>query len=87
VKYLLLEVQGQREYRGHKPGNRFVTKLDPALERGIARGNVVVIAEVEPSIAERDFGFPDDWPPSAADAAHTEAPEGASLVFEGRKQK
>jgi len=83
VKYLLLEVQGQRQYRGHHPGAQFVTKFDPALERGIARGNVVVIAEVEPSLAERDFGLPEDWPPPAADAAHTEAPEGASSISKG----
>jgi hypothetical protein len=61
VKYLLLEVQGQREYRGHKPGDQFVTKLDPALERGITRGNVVVIAEVEPKLVEGQYGLPEDW--------------------------
>jgi hypothetical protein len=72
VKYLLLEVQGQREYRGHKPGDQFVTKLDPALERGIARGNVVVIAEVEPKLSEGQYGLPEDWPASSADATVTE---------------
>jgi hypothetical protein len=73
VKYLLLEVQGQREYRGHKPGEQFVTRLDPALERGIARGNVVVIAEVEAQLSEGQYGLPEDWPTlSSADATVTE---------------
>jgi hypothetical protein len=73
VKYLLLEVQGQREYRGHKPGDQFVTKLDPALERGIVRGNVIVIAEVEPQLSEGKYALPESWPaPSPADATVTE---------------
>jgi hypothetical protein len=73
VKYLLLEVRGQREYRGHRPGDQFVTKLDPALERGIDRGNVVVIAEVEPKLSEGQYGLPEDWPASlSADATVTE---------------
>jgi hypothetical protein len=73
VKYLLLEVRGQREYRGHKPGDQFVTKLDPALERGIARGNVIVIAQVEPELSEGQYGLPPDWPASlSADATVTE---------------
>jgi hypothetical protein len=73
VKYLLLEVQGQREYRGHKPGDQFVTKLDPALERGIARGNVIVIAQVDPELSEGHYGLPEDWPTSSsADATVTE---------------
>jgi hypothetical protein len=87
VKYLLLEVQGQREYRGHRPGDQFVTKLDPALERGIARGNVTVVAEVDPKLSEGRYGLPDDWPQRAADAANTEAPQGASLISEGGKKK
>jgi hypothetical protein len=73
VKYLLLEVQGQREYRGHKPGERFVTRLDPALERGIVRGNVVVLAEVEQKLSEGQYGLPEDWPASSsADITLTE---------------
>lgn len=73
MKYLLFEVCGTREYRGHRPGDQFVTKLDPALERGIARGNVVVIAEVEPKLSEGQYGLPEDWPAeSPADATVTE---------------
>jgi hypothetical protein len=72
VKYLLLEVQGQREYRGHRPGEQFVTRLDPALERGIVRGNVIVIAEVEAKLAEGQYGLPEDWPTLSADATVTE---------------
>lgn len=86
MNYLLLEVIGQREYRGHKPGERFVTRIDPALERGINRGNVRVIGEVDPGVREGDFGLPDDWPRPAADAANTEAPKGASFVSEGGKK-
>jgi hypothetical protein len=65
MRYLLLEVMGQREYRGHKPGEQFVTRLDPALERGIARGNVRVLAEVEQALGKH--ALPKDWPPLAAD--------------------
>jgi hypothetical protein len=73
VNYLLLEVQGQREYRGHRPGEQFVTRLDPALERGIARGNVIIIAQVEPKLSEGHYGLPLDWPaPLSADATVTE---------------
>jgi hypothetical protein len=73
VKHLLLEVQGQREYRGHRPGERFVTKLDPALERGIVRGNVTVIAEVEVDLSEGRYGLPEDWSAAAsADGTVTE---------------
>jgi lipoate-protein ligase B len=73
VKYLLLEVVGKREYRGHKPGDQFVTKLDPALQRAIERPNVVVIAEVEPELSEGQYGLPEDWPASSsADVTLTE---------------
>ena len=73
MKFLLLEVIGTREYRGHKPGEQFVTRIDPALERGIARGNVVVIAEVEQKLREGEYALPDDWPaPDPADATVTE---------------
>lgn len=76
----MLEVIGRREYRGHKPGDQFVTKLDPALQRGIDRGNVRVLAEVEPSIEHRDHGLPRDWPPREANAsAATEATERSPL--------
>jgi len=86
VKYLYLEVIGRREYRGHRPGTRFVTNVDPALERGIARGNVRVIAEVDAGVKAGTYGLPPDWPRSAADAANTEAPKGASFVSEGGKK-
>lgn len=62
MNYLLLEVIGHRQYRGHQPGERFVTRMDPALQRGIERGNVRVLAEVEPKIQEGQYGLPEDWP-------------------------
>ncbi len=69
MKYLLLEVIGTRPYRNHHVGDHFITKVDEALERGIARGNVRVITEVQRRLGE--FGFPKDWPRSAADAQLT----------------
>ena len=72
MRYLLLEVTGTREYRGHKVGDRFVTNLDPALRRGIDRGNVRVLAEIDPGLKVGDYGLPEDWPLLAADDQVTE---------------
>jgi hypothetical protein len=82
----LFLVLGTRQYRGHRPGERFEARLDPALERGIARGNVQLLEMIDPSIREGESRLPEDWPPRAADAANTEAPKGASLVSEGGKK-
>lgn len=78
MTYLLVQVIGRRAYRNHHVGDHIVVKEDDSIRRGIARGNLRVITEVQRRL--RDFGFPRDWPPTRADAAHTEAPEGASLI-------
>ena len=81
--YYLFEVIGKRQYRGHQPGERFVSRLDPALERAVQRPNVVVLAEVETSIKHREHGLPRDWPREANAPADTEAPKGAFFMREG----
>ncbi len=75
MTYLLLEVVGTRRYRDHDVGDHFITKLDDALQRGIDRGNLRVVTEVQRRLGE--FGFPKDWPRSAADV---------TLVSRGGKQ-
>lgn len=81
----LYEVVGKREYRGHKPGDRFEARLDRNAERrAIVRGDILLIRRIIPSIEGCAYTFPDGWLSGGADAASTEAPEGASLVLGGR---
>lgn len=80
-------VTGKRKYRWHDPGTTFEARLDPDAERrAIERGSIRVLEMIQPDLEEGSFVLPDDWPPSAADAPHTEAPQGASLVSEGGKK-
>lgn len=60
------EVIGTREYRGHKPGERFEAKLDPGAEdRAVRRGDIRVIRRVQPRLPA-GWRLPDDWPTGAA---------------------
>ena len=80
-------VTGKRQYRWHAPGTTFEAKLDPlAEERAIARGSIRVLAVLRSELPDGSYELPDDWPRPAADAAHTEAPKGASFVSEGGKR-
>ena len=73
MKHYLFEVVGKREYRGHRPGEQFITRMDPALERALERPNVVIVAVIDPKIQEGQYGLPQDWPTIApADATVTE---------------
>ena len=85
MRHGLFQVVGRRQYRGHPTGTRFEARLDAAMQRALDRGDLRLIEEVEPSLKEGTYTLPDDWPPSAADAAHTEAPKGASLIRGGGK--
>lgn len=75
-------VIGQRQYRGHKPGERFEARLDPAVEeRAIRRGDIRLLRRITPSLQPGSFTLPDDWPPGQPTvSSSTEAPEGASLI-------
>jgi len=84
VTHGLFEVTGRREYRGHVTGTRFEARMDVALQRAINRGDIRLIAEVEPSLEPGSYQLPTDWPPIAADApAHTEGRREAPLLVEG----
>lgn len=73
-------VTGNRQYRGHSPGDMFEAKLDPAVERrAIQRGAIQLLDRVTPALAPGSYRLPPDWPPAGADTpAHQEAPQGAS---------
>lgn len=80
MTYGVYEVIGQRQYRGHKPGERFEAQLDPDAEwRAIKRGDIRLLERVKPELpaARR---LPDDWPPNGADTAKQEAPRSASFT-------
>ena len=56
------EVTGKREYRGHSPGSTFEARIPPGPEsRAIARGDIVRIRTVEPSIQPGSFSLPEGW--------------------------
>jgi len=81
VIYTVYRVTGKREYRGHKPGSQFEAILDPGPEqRAIARGDITVIARVEPCLEAGSFSFPDGWLPTdtaQSDGAATSADRNA----------
>lgn len=56
------EVVGRREYRGHQPGEIFEARLPVGPEsRAIARGDIVRLRTVEPSIQPGSFSLPEGW--------------------------
>jgi hypothetical protein len=50
VRYGLFEVTGHFNYRGHKRGERFESRITPPIERGVARGNIVMLQEIIPDV-------------------------------------
>jgi hypothetical protein len=77
-------VIGNREYRGIKPGEEFVARLDRGAEqRARHRGDIKFLRHINPTIEARHLRFPDGWLPANPDPQSDEAPEGASLVEEG----
>lgn len=75
----LFEVIGRRQYRGHRPGDQFEARYDPAIDRAICRKDIRFVKWVESCLPQGHW-LPKDWPPQAADTAQTEAPQGASLM-------
>lgn len=56
----IYQVVGRREYRGHKPGERFMARLDRNAEgRAIQRGDIALLERVTPGLPER-WGLPAD---------------------------
>jgi len=74
-------VTGRRQYRGHEPGTVFEALIDGGAElRAIGRGDIELLERVTPSVKPGSFALPDPWPPAAATARQTEAPQGASRI-------
>jgi len=74
VTHVLLRVTGRRQYRGHTPGTEFETRYDASIERAVYRGDITILAEIEPELP-RGSWLPRDWPPRAADATTTRGAE------------
>lgn len=73
--YAVYKVTGKRAYRGHKPGDTFEARLDPAAEaRAVQRGDIVALERIEITLVKGSYALPKDWPPSEADDKET--PEG-----------
>jgi hypothetical protein len=62
MRFGLYRVTGRREYRGHKPGSEFEASLERGAERrAIARGDIELVAVVEPALQPGSFTFPRGW--------------------------
>jgi len=58
----LYRVLGTRAYRGHPPGTEFWASLDRNAEaRALDRGNITLLARLEPRIEEGSFELPRGW--------------------------
>lgn len=56
------EVTGIRQYRGHMPGEEFVAKLEPRIERwAISSGQIALLERVTPSLVPGSYRLPPDW--------------------------
>lgn len=75
MTHVLLRVTGRRQYRGHIPGTEFETRYDASIERAVYRGDVTILAEVEPGLSKGAYALPPDWPPQAADTEPTRGAE------------
>lgn len=57
----LYTVTGNREYRGHKPGEEFEAYIQPGPEkRAVDRGDIVLHRRVLPTLPP-EFAVPDGW--------------------------
>lgn len=63
----LFVVSGRRQYRGHRPGEKFEARLDAAIARAVRRGDITFLEHIIPGLQEGSYRLPDDWPPTAAD--------------------
>lgn len=58
----LYEVVGNREVRGHKEGDRFFARIEPAVEsRWVRIGRVRVISRTAPTVEECERALPEGW--------------------------
>jgi hypothetical protein len=56
-------VSGNRDYRGNRPGEQFVARLDANAERrAIDRGDIVLLERVVPALQPGSFRLPKGWP-------------------------
>ena len=61
-EYGVYKVTGKREYMGVEPGEEFEAQLDPGPEsRAVARGDIVLLRRVIPSIEAGLAVFPQGW--------------------------
>jgi hypothetical protein len=55
-------VVGRRDYRGHKPGSRFIAHLSPEMaQRAINRGDIVIIRQINMQVVPGSYTFPEGW--------------------------
>lgn len=60
--YGTYQVIGHRKYRGHQRGETFDATLDRNAERrAVARGDIVLLARVVPTIQPGSYTFPQGW--------------------------
>jgi hypothetical protein len=60
-------VTGKRNYRGHEPGTTFEARLAPGPEaRAIARGDIRLLRQIEPTVQPGTYVLPDGWATDAA---------------------
>lgn len=54
-------VTGRHDYRGNKPGQEFIARLDRQAEgRAVLRGDIALLERVSPELPAR-WGLPDGW--------------------------
>lgn len=58
----IYKVTGSRPFRDHKPGETFSAVLEPIVERrAVARGNIVLLERITPSLQPGSYRLPRDW--------------------------
>ena len=56
------EVIGERRFRGHEHGERFVARLEPLHEaRAVRRGDIRLLERIEPDLRPGSYTLPDGW--------------------------
>ena len=56
------QVTGRLKFREHAPGQIFIARLDPVLERrAIARGNIKLLDRNTPTLQPGSYKLPDGW--------------------------
>jgi hypothetical protein len=78
VRYGRFEVVGPFNYRGYSRGEQFEAKVTPQIERGVARGNIVMLEEITPAVPP-GYTLPEGWPPDSGRTQTTTRRRKASL--------